>query len=442
MSAQRCTFARFRTTVVSVGRHRGQPRIYLEGRWLIDAGFQPGNAFEARFQTGRLELSLSEHGRSVSSKRSRRVAVIDLHCAAIDRILGGVEKVTVHAEHHRLIITPERIALQRSKRQLTPTAVSLFAGGGLLAEAARQAGFQTLAAVELDGRYADIFQLNHGGRMYACSIEQVPWEQLQQMVEAHGPLGLLEMGLPCEPFSRIRRLDRGGQTKRDGALPPEAHEFGDLVYFAIKAADLLNPHTVIIEEVPPFLESGAGWILRGALARLGYTVDARVLDPRDHGGLTARARAAIVATSFNRVCWPEPVEQQRRVGEILDDVADDSPLWFDAATKPWLYQHWERQRERGNGFVPPRLTGDESSCPTIKKRYFAGQGDNPVVQHPRDPSKHRWLTVDEVRRLMEVPVDYQLGDAITVAGEVLGQGVHVETFRQLIEAVAGSTVSA
>ena len=90
---------------------------------------------------------------------------------------------------------------------------------------------------------------------------------------------------------------------------------------------------------------------------------------------------------------------------------------------------------RGNGFEPPKLTGDETTCPTIKKRYFAGQGDNPVVEHPRNPEKHRWLTVNEVRRLMGLPEHYQLADAKTTAGEALGQGVHVPTFRRVIESV-------
>ena len=40
-----------------------------------------------------------------------------------------------------------------------------------------------------------------------------------------------------------------------------------MVYWALKAADVLNPHTILIEEVPKFLTSGAGYILRMALAR-------------------------------------------------------------------------------------------------------------------------------------------------------------------------------
>lgn len=432
-------FERSRTTVVSIGRHRGRPRIYLEGLWLIDAGFAPGGSFELSIAADRIELTLADDGRRISGKKRNRISVIDLNCGAIEQTFGRATQVTVHAERHRLIITAERIALLRSQRKLTDTAVSLFAGGGLLAEAAKLAGFQALAAIEADRRYADIYQLNHGGRMYACSVEQVPWKQITSLVESHGPLGLLEMGIPCEPFSRIRRLDRGGQRRRDRALPPEAHDLGDMVYFAIKAVDLLNPHTVIVEQVPPFLESGAGWILRHTLRRLGYSVDAMIVDPLEYGGLTARRRAVVVATTFEHVPWPEPFNSTRTVAEVLDTVPDGSDLWFDGEHKPWLYEHWERQSSRGNGFEPPKLTGSERHCPTIKKRYFAGQGDNVVVQHPRNPDAHRWLTLDEVRRLMAVPDRYELGEAKTTAGEVLGQGVHIDTFARILRAVTRQT---
>ena len=425
---------RYRTTVLALGEHRGQPRIYMEGRWLIDAGFAPGSCYAIDYGDSRITITIADDGRSVSGKRNGAHAVIDLNCSSLRDCLGTIDRVTVHAVAGSITITTIRIDMRRAQRELLPTAVSMFSGGGLLSEAAHQAGFEILASVEINTRYADIYQLNHGGRMYNCSVEQVPWEQLAKLA----PVGLLEMGIPCEPFSAIRCLDRGGQEKRNRDLPPEAHELGDMVYWAIKAADVLNPHTVIVEEVPRFLESGAGFILRLALNRMDYHVDARIIDPIKYGALTGRKRAVIVATTYEQIDWPQPMPgTDRRLGEILDDIPADSELWFNRDTKPWLYDHWQRQTERGNGFEPPKLTADSPSCPTIKKRYFAGQGDNPVVQHP-DPrmrDHHRWLTLDEVRRLMGLPEDYDLGAAKTTAGEVLGQGVQVETFTRLVASV-------
>lgn len=424
-------YAATRTTVLALGEHRGNPRIYLEGRWLIAAGFVPGGCFTVAYERHRIVLELAPAGRIISSKRAN--AVIDLNGSEIREAFEAnvICRVMVRGEIGKIIITPSQLALRQSQRVRSSTAVSLFSGGGLLSQAARLAGFQTVAAIEIDGGYADIFQANHGGRMYHCSVEEVPWDELAGL----GPIGLLEMGIPCEPYSQIRRLDRGGQTKRQRELPPEAHEFGDMVYWGLKAADLLNPHTIVVEEVPAFLRSGAGYILRHALARLGYTVDARVINAIEYGALTARTRAVVVATALDEVTWPEPRSASGCVGNLLENVPDDSPLWFNRETKPWLYAHWERQTAKGNGFQPPQLKPEDVYCPTIKKRYFAGQGDNVVVCHPSRSECHRWLTLGEVRRLMGLPDSYILGDAVTTAGEVLGQGVQVEVFAQIIRSV-------
>lgn len=427
-----------RTTVLTLGQHRGNPRIYIEGRWVIWAGFQPGARFRVTYAHQKIVITAAEDGRVVCGKRANTYGVIDLNGPEIaEAFHDAITRVTVHTDLGQIVITPSWLAMRQSQRVLVPTAVSIFAGGGLLGEALRQAGFEVVAAVEVSPAYADVYQLNHGSRLYQCSVEEVPWDELRDLA----PIGLLEAGIPCEPFSRIRRLNRGGQEKRQRDLPPEAHELGDMVYWALKAADVLNPHTIVVEEVPTFLESGAGYILRLALARMGYQVDARVINPVDYGALTSRQRAVVVATSFDEVRWPVPKSRVRRLGEVLENLPDDSPLWFCPETKPWLYQHWERQSARGNGFAPPQLTAEDAVCPTIKKRYFAGQGDNAVIRHPSRPNCHRWLTVAEVRRIMGLPDTYDLGEALTTAGEVLGQGVQVEAFAQIIRSVTGRSQS-
>jgi site-specific DNA-cytosine methylase len=422
-----------RTCVLRIGKHRGKSRIYLEGSWLITAGFTPGSFFTASYEAARIRVSVSEEGRSVSGKRDNRSSVIDLHCQAIEEAFGNAEHVEVCCRYGTIQIRLSRTHRMKASREMNDRSVSMFAGGGLLAEAARRAGFRSVAAIEIDHRYADIYQANHGGWMINTSVEEVPWEELAR----HAPIGLLEMGIPCEPYSAIRRLDRGGQTKRDAALPPEAHELGDMVYWALKAADVLNPHTILIEEVPKFLQSGAGYILQMAMQRMGYCVEAKVIDPRAFGAMTSRRRAVVVATSFDCVQWPEAFsdKHQNHLGDYLEDVPEDSELWFDARSKPWLYEHWQRQTARGNGFEPPKLSFGSTSCPTIKKRYFAGQGDNPVVSHPNRPDTHRWLTVNEVRRLMGLPESFDLGTTKTTAGEILGQGVEVGTFTRLIQSI-------
>lgn len=422
-----------RFTTISLGHQRGHPRVWLEGKYLIRFGLTPGRKIAVEFADGHVLVRLDEQAgdRVVSAKRAGAVPVIDIANERLVESLAGAATLEVRATHGRLVIRPARIARLRASRRMTPRAVSIFSGGGLLSEAARQAGFEVVGAVEANEAYADIYQTNHPGAMWNCSIEQVDFCAMA----AGGPVGLMEIGLPCEPFSAIRRLDRGGQKKRDASLVPEAHEFGDLVFWALKAIDAVNPHTIVCEEVPKFLDAGAGWIFRHALARMGYVVDARIVDPRDYGELTGRRRAVVVATSHERVEWPEPTPAARTMAEILEPVPEDSPLWFNRTTKPWLYEHWEKQTAKGNGFEPPKILPTDAYVGTIKKRYFAGQGDNQVVQHPTKPDHHRWFTLAEVRRLHGLPEHYELGDAKTTAGEAIGQGVVVGLFARLISSV-------
>ena len=250
------------------------------------------------------------------------------------------------------------------------------------------------------------------------------------------PVGLLAAGRPCEPFSAIRTLDRGGQTKRDKSLPPEAHELGHLDYFVLSAVDHLNPHTVLIENVPGYLDAGAGYMVQGVLKSMGYLVESRVLNSLDFGSLQARRRAIIVATTFDKINWPATVPHGATFGQIMDQIPDDSPLWF--GLDHWAPKHWAKQSAKGNGFAAPAITADTTQVPTIKKRYWSLQGDNFVVSHPTRTNTWRWLTLDEGRRLMGLPTNYNLGDTKTTAGEILGQGCVVPMFEKLIASITST----
>lgn len=417
----------FRSTVIGLGTHRGSPRVFLSGAWLRKAGFEPGARYRTSFSKDRVVLEVSPSGAcKVSAKQQNTVPVIDLNNRQLADAFSATQ-LEVRAYERRLEITPARTVLLITSRELTRTEGSLFSGGGLLTEAAASLGFEARFAVELNPEYAAIYERNHPtATMFNASVEQVAWEDLRKFA----PLGLLTMGIPCEPFSHIRTLNRGGQEKRDKTLPPEAHELGDMVFWALRAVEATNPYGVIIENVPSFLDSGAYAILRAVLRRLGYHVESRVLAPTEVGGLTGRKRAVVIGHAGRQPVWPTPTVRVRRLREILDQEPHE---WFDRSTKPWLYEHWERQAAKGNGFPSQIVSADSTSVGTIKKRYFAGQGDNPVLAHPEKHGTHRWFTLNEVKRLHGIKDSYDLGAAKTTAGEVIGQGVHVDLFRQIID---------
>jgi hypothetical protein len=64
-----------RTTVLAIGRHRDAPRIYLEGRYLLAAGFTPGSCYAITYENHVIRLETSNDGRTVTGKRRDAIGV-------------------------------------------------------------------------------------------------------------------------------------------------------------------------------------------------------------------------------------------------------------------------------------------------------------------------------------------------------------------------------
>ena len=423
-------FPRFSTT--KIGRNKDAPRVWLEGLYLLRAGFLPAHRIQVHFSQQRVEITLAPEGTRVVSSKTRHnqsIPVLDLNTSALADSFGPITTLQVQINNGTIVLTPTQTERLRATRCRNGKEGSLFAGGGLLTEAARLAGYQPAFAVEINEQYAKVFEENHHeARMFNLSIEDVPVEMLPAVE-------LLSIGLPCEPFSMARRVEKGTGKKCNKTLPPEAHPLGDLTAWAALVIRALNPATVVIEEAPGYLNSGAGFMMRLFLERAGYTVEARVIDPREYGEITARVRTVIVAHSGSDFRWPEPAPNTRTFAEIRDDESLLEDRYFTSETKPWLTNHWANQTAKGNGFTSTQLDNQSTSVPCVSKRYFSQQGTGAVVKHLQRAECWRWMTLAEVRRLHGVPDSYYLGEeSKTRAGEILGQGVIVSFFQKIIAA--------
>jgi DNA (cytosine-5)-methyltransferase 1 len=425
-------FPRFSTT--KIGRNKDAPRVWLEGLYLLKAGFVPAHRIQVHFSEQRVEIKLAPEGTRVVSSKTRHnqsIPVLDLNTSALSDSFGPITTLQVQINNGTIVLTPTQTERLRATRCRNGKEGSLFAGGGLLTEAARLAGYQPAFAVEINEQYAKVFEENHHeARMFNLSIEDVPVEMLPAVE-------LLSIGLPCEPFSMARRVQKGTGKKRDKTLPPEAHPLGDLTVWAALVIRALNPATVVIEEAPGYLNSGAGFMMRLFLERAGYTVEARVIDPREYGEITARVRSVIVAHSGSDFRWPEPAPNTRTFAEIRDDESLLEDRYFTSETKPWLTNHWANQTAKGNGFTSTQLDDQSTSVPCLSKRYFAGQGTGAVVKDRSKNATWRWLTLREARKLHGIPSAYRLtaeSESTTLAGEIIGQGVIVTFFQKIIAA--------
>lgn len=421
------TFPRISTT--TIGRHKDAPRVWLEGRYLLDAGFEPTNRIQVEFTKGQVVIRLAKDGlRIVSSKRQGQIPVLDLNSTALTEAFGPISTLQVHIAVGEITLTPSHTDILRASRCRNGKEGSIFSGGGLLTEAARLAGYQPAFAIEVNPQYADIYEKNHDVQMFNLSVEDAPLDQLP-------PVELLTLSPPCEPYSVARRRDKITGAKRDRSLPPEAHPLSDLTIWAAYIIRKLNPATVVIEQAPGYLTSATGYMIQHFLKRAGYTVEARVLDPRDYGELTGRRRTVIVAHSGSNFQWPQPSRATQTFANIRDDESVLQDQYFTAETKPWLVNHWNTQIAKGTGFASTQISDDSTSVPCITKRYMAGQGTGAVVKNTITENCWRWLTLNEIRKLHRIPDSYQLSDSSkTLSGEIIGQGVIVSLFKTIIEA--------
>ena len=131
-----------RSSVISIGENKGHARIWLEGKWLNKAGFDPGNKIQIDITTNKISIVSDQTGSYVvSGKKQNTIPVIDINCDRLDQAFNtGTVKVT--AGENEIIITPAHTAVLMSSRILAPTEASMFSGGGLLSLAAKMSGFE------------------------------------------------------------------------------------------------------------------------------------------------------------------------------------------------------------------------------------------------------------------------------------------------------------
>ena len=83
-------FPRISTT--SVGKNKNAPRVWIEGRYLLKAGFVPAKTIQVEFANQEIRIILAQDGpRRVSSKKNSGIPVLDLNSSAISDSFGEIQ---------------------------------------------------------------------------------------------------------------------------------------------------------------------------------------------------------------------------------------------------------------------------------------------------------------------------------------------------------------
>ena len=331
--------------------------------------------------------------------------------------------------------------------------VDLFAGGGGLtvgvAEAARRIGrgMEVALAVENEDHAADVYGLNFPhANLVRAGVEALFDGELGAPVTASersialavGGVDILVAGPPCQGHSNLNN-----HTRRED--PRNA-----LYLRAVRAAEVLRPTLVVIENVPTVRHDKGGVVERSTqvLKAAGYSVASDVFHLVKFGVPQQRRRHILLAALNDRI---DP-SVMGRLGSVCDDHAERSVRWAiedlvdqtaqsgpDAASRPapvnlkrmqWLIDRDEydlpnerrpkcHQGPHSYNSMYGRLRWDVPAQTITTGFGCMGQGR---FMHPAKP---RTITPHEAARLQTLPdfFDLDAGKGRGVWARVIGNAV-------------------
>lgn len=158
--------------------------------------------------------------------------------------------------HHRLRAVPPFRTLE------------VFCGGGTLSAAiAAHRDFRLVAGIEVEPKYADVWQAAHpAATLFQTDVRRV---HPSEYPEHDG----LVAAIPCTSHSTL------GRAKKSLAGRPELGDSGDLFLCVAELIATGLPLACAFENVPSFATALAGLSLSHHLRQLGYHVTETILDP-------------------------------------------------------------------------------------------------------------------------------------------------------------------
>lgn len=168
------------------------------------------------------------------------------------------------------------------------TVVDLFSGAGGTALGFKQAGFQIIAAIEIDPWAAKTYETNIGIEPLKSDIRDITPDEFRESLRLRqGELDVLVGCPPCQGFTRMRN--------EDGKDDPR----NDLVKVYGEFVRSLYPKFVVFENVPGLIRTRHGKVyhesLMQQLEKMEYSVRTFLVDAADFGVPQRRKRVIILA---------------------------------------------------------------------------------------------------------------------------------------------------
>jgi DNA (cytosine-5)-methyltransferase 1 len=323
------------------------------------------------------------------------------------------------------------------------TAIDLFAGGGGLTLGLTRAGFDVVAAVEVDDTAAVTYEKNHPSvRLRTRDIRKVPAAKvLRALRMKRGELDLLAGCPPCQGFSTIRT--RNAHSKIED-------ERNDLIFDFLRFVRVFLPKAIMMENVPALAVDPRFSTFCTKLSLLGYSLKWDILDAADYGVPQRRKRLILVATlhSQPRLATPRPRRRTVRtaIGMLGRPTSSSDPLHNYRDDRSQRVRDLIRRIPRDGGSRSVLAQSEQLNC----HRRLAGFHDvygrmswddvaptitggciNPSKGRFLHPVQHRAITLREAALIQGFPPKYffSLAKGKYRAAELIGNALPPQFIR-------------
>ncbi|MEO7725263.1 MAG: DNA cytosine methyltransferase [Chthoniobacterales bacterium] len=351
-----------------LGENRGSPRLWLESRRLETLGFSAGTGFVVETHARGVRLRVSKEGKLHVAQRRAAGGVRPIIDVVNRELLAPLikwDEAKIAASVGLIEVTPSvrAFAIRRQRNSLAPwQTLEVFSGGGTLSAAiGAHSDFRLVAGVEIEPRFADVWQDAHrDALLIQADVRRIHPSEYP----AHE---VLVAAIPCTSHSPL------GRAKKSLGQKPELGDTGDLFLCIAALVATHLPLACVFENVPSFGSSLAGQTLANHLRQLGYHVTQTILDPHKAWAEPEdRRRWLMVATLLpGFTLQPPNTPFDHDLSEILDppserDRADAERIAGSIAA---LRRHRERHRALGHGFGFTTITAQSTRVPTIVRSY-------------------------------------------------------------------------
>lgn len=195
------------------------------------------------------------------------------------------------------------------------TAIDLFSGCGGLSLGLKQAGFEMVAAVEMDALAASTYKMNFPEcQIWEQDIKTVSPDAMKKALGLKkGQLDLLAGCPPCQGFSSLRTHHKYSSVKKE--------PMNELIFEVLKFVEVFSPKAIMIENVPGLAKDSRIGRFGKKLSEMGYCYDFEVHNAKDFGVPQNRRRMIFIALKGKEPKFAPKSKKMKSVKDVIGGLA-------------------------------------------------------------------------------------------------------------------------